>query len=297
MRLSSTHYSLEGALRESEIETYMSSVHDHNRNAWDDRVRRKDWYIDTATERDFKNPLAVVDQCGWLGGDVTGKRLLCLAAGGGRHSVLFATAGAHVTVLDISPEMLALDKKLSTERKLNIQIVPGSMDDLSMFADSSFDIVVQPVSTCYVPEVECVYREVARVTVRAGIYVSQHKQPVNLQADVLPSGRGYLLNEPYYRTGPLPPSIARSWHREDGTIEFLHRWDQLLGGLCRSGFVIEDVAEPQHADPNAEVGSFGHRSRYVPPYIKIKARRKRDADRAEAGRIWTPSGDFGDGKP
>ena len=42
-----------------------------------------------------------------------------------------------------------------------------------------------------------------------------------------------------------------------GDVEFLHRWEELLGLMCRSGFVIEDMCEPRHADPQAVVGSFG----------------------------------------
>lgn len=268
----------------------MSQVHDHNRRAWDDRVQQGNWYTETATERHFKNPLAVIDPCGWLGGDVSGKRVLCLAAGGGKHSVLFAAAGALVTVVDISLKMLELDRNIAAARKLKVEIVESSMDDLSMLDEGSFTIVVQPVSTCYVSDVELVYRQVARVTRPGGLYISQHKQPVNLQADLLPSPRGYSLNEPYYRTGSLPPVAAGTANRESGTLEFLHRWEQLLGGLCRSGFVIEDVAEPRHADPKAKAGTFGHRSCYVPPYLKIKARRKSESGAEPAERkIWTPS--------
>lgn len=266
----------------------MAESHEQNRRAWNERARRGDWYVDTATERDFTRPLAVVDPCGWLGGSVEGKRLLCLAAGGGRHSVLFAAAGARVTVVDLSEEMLALDRAVAAQRGLSIEIVQGSMDDLSMLPEAHYEIVVQPVSTCYVADIGAVYREVSRVIAPNGLYVSQHKQPVNLQADAAPSARGYTLSEPYYRTGPLPSLMKRTWHREAGTQEFLHRWDQLLGGLCRSGFVIEDVAEPNHADPKAPPGAFGHRSRYVPPYIKIKARRVTSNATAAASRLWTP---------
>jgi len=254
----------------------MSRVHDHNRRAWDERVRRQESYTATATEPQFKNPLAVIDQCGWLG-DVSGRRVLCLAAGGGKQGPLYAAAGAIVTVVDLSPNMLELDRQVAAERKLKIETVEASMDDLSMFGEASFDLVVQPVSTCYVPDVERVYQQVARVAVSGGLYISQHKQPVNLQADAFPSARGYVLNEPYHRTGPLPPVPAGTANRESGTLEFLHRWEQLLGGGCRNGFVIEDVAEPRHADPKAEPGTFGHRSCYVPPYIKIKARRRSEA--------------------
>ena len=267
----------------------MNSIHDHNRQAWDERVRRRDWYIDTATDKDFEHPLNVVDPCGWLGGDVAGKRLLCLAAGGGRHSVLFAAAGANVTVVDLSPKMLDLDRQRAAQRKVQVRVVEGSMDDLSMLAEASFDIVLQPVSTCYIADIATVYREVARVTAPGGIYVSQHKQPANLQADAGSSSRGIVLSELYYRTDPLPAAPSGSWHRESGTLEFLHRWDQLLGGLCQSGFVIEDVAEPRHADPTAEPGSFGHRCCYVPPYIKIKARRRIEpAPEESSTKLWLP---------
>jgi hypothetical protein len=136
-----------------------------------------------------------------------------------------------------------------------------------------------------------VYREVARVLVDGGLYVSQHKQPASLQADIRPGTRGYELIEPYYRQGPLPPVVG-SKHREAGTLEFLHRWEQLIGGLCRAGFIIEDLAEPLHADDASAPGEFKHRGRFVPPYVRIKAHRLPRARPAAAptGRLWTPRG-------
>jgi hypothetical protein len=146
------------------------------------------------------------------------------------------------------------------------------MDDLSMLPDAGFDVVIHPVSTCYVSDVRPVYREVARVLIGGGIYISQHKQPASMQADVRPSPRGYELVEPYYREGPLR-AVFGSLHREEGTVEYLHRWEELLGEMCRCGFVIEDVIEPCHARRDASNGDFSHRSQYVAPYVRIKARR------------------------
>ncbi len=267
----------------------MSHLHQHNRQAWDERVRRGEPHTETAREKDFLDPLAAVDDCGWLGVSVRDKRVLCLAAGGGRHSVLLAAAGALVTVVDLSPAMLELDRGLAAQRGLNVRIVESSMERLSMFGPSNFDIVIQPVSTCYVPDVQAVYREVARVTAAGGLYISQHKQPTCLQAELQPSARGYTLGEPYYRNGPLPPALPGCQHREFGTVEFLHRWEELIGGMCRAGFVIEDLIEPRHGDPLAEPGSFKHRSRFVPPFVTIKARRTGDAAPAStAPKLWTP---------
>jgi SAM-dependent methyltransferase len=216
-----------------------------------------------------------VDPAGWLGADIRGWRVLCLAAGGGRHSALYAAAGAHVTVVDISGEMLALDRAVAAERGLEMRIVQTSMDELSMFALGEFDLVIHPVSTCYVADVSPVFAAVARVTRPGGLYVSQHKSPVSLQASLRPEAAGgkYVLAEPYYRDGPLPSAEA-SRLRERGTLEFLHRWEELLGGMCRAGFVIEDVLEPLHAKTHAEAGSFADRAAYVAPYVRIKARRR-----------------------
>jgi len=242
----------------------------------------------------LRDPLAALDSRGWLEGSVVGKRVLCLAAGGGRQSALYAAAGAIVTVVDLSPEMLALDRQVAAARGYTIRVVQASMDDLSALGDARFDLVAQPVSTCYVPSVARVYREVARVIVDGGLYISQHKQPASLQATASPSRRGYVLAEPYYRTGPLPP-VEGSRHREAGTQEYLHRWEELIGELCRSGFVIEDLTEPFHAAADAEPGTFGHRSRFVAPYVRIKARRcagvapvRREENAGQSPSLWTP---------
>ena len=259
---------------------------DFNRKAWDERVKNKRLYTRPATEEELADPLKAMDPCGWLGGDISGKRLLCLAAGGGRQSVLYAKAGARVTVVDISEEMLKLDRETATKHGLSIRAVQASMDNLSELHDQSFDIVVQPVSTCYIPDIQPVFREVARITVNGGLYVSQHKQPASLQADVVPAERGYALTTPYYMTGPLPPLIGNYYHRESDTIEFLHTWQVLVGGICRAGFVVEDLVEPRHGKIDAEKGSFAHRSAFLPPFVKIKARRIEA--RIPTRVLWTP---------
>jgi SAM-dependent methyltransferase len=266
----------------------MNGIHEHNRRAWDERVRRGDWHTETAREKDFTDPLAAVDGTGWLGGNVRGKSVLCLAAGGGKHSVLFAAAGAVVTVVDLSPQMLELDRKLAAERSLRVQTVEASMDNLSMLPTAAFDAVIQPVSTCYVPDVAAVYREVARVIAPGGLYISQHKQPASLQAEAMPKARRFVLAEPYYRTGPLPPVIDGSLHREAGTMEFLHRWEELIGGLCRAGFVLEDFMEPRHGDLRSEPGTFRYRSAFLPPFVTLKARRMVTSVHENKPTLWTP---------
>ena len=251
-----------------------SESHSHNRLAWDRLAKKRDRLAKPAKDQDFTNPLATVDGSGWLGGDIRGKRLLCLAAGGGRQGPIYASAGAEVTVVDLSPAMLELDRAVAAERGFNLRTIEASMDHMPSLERAEFDIVIHPVSTCYVPDVRPVYAEVARVLRPAGLYISQHKQPASMQSGIRPHSDGkYRIEAPYYFDQPLPKSSEPNLIREDGTHEFVHRLELLLGEMCRCGLFIEDITEPMHAKPEAEPGTFAHRSQFLPAYIRVKARR------------------------
>ncbi len=218
-----------------------------NRKVYDAMAAADDPLCRPAKDDELANPLATVDAAGWLGDSIAGRHLLCLAAGGGRQSSLYAAAGAIVTVVDLSGAMLELDRQVALQRGDSIRLFETSMDDLSMLRDGEFDIVIHPVSTCYLPSVQRVFAEVARVTRPGGIYVSQHKQPVSLQASVDPVsvGGGSRRSVTNYsivtianrqsRRRDASSDVGRRL-RESGAVEFLHRWEQLIGGMCRAGF-------------------------------------------------------------
>lgn len=260
-----------------------------NRKVYDAMANADNPLCRPAKDEELANPLATVDGAGWLGDSIAGSHLLCLAAGGGRQSSLYAAAGAVVTVVDLSGAMLELDRRVAAERGYQVRLFEASMDDLSMLRDGEFDIVIHPVSTCYLPRVDRVFAEVARVTRPGGIYISQHKQPTNLQASLEPSpGGGYHLKHRYYRDTPIPSpesdSVAARRLRETGAVEFLHRWECLIGGICRAGFLIEDLSEPLHAKRDAVSGSFADRATYIAPYVRIKARRRGQQPQS----LWLP---------
>lgn len=257
------------------------AVLDHNARAWDRLAANRVALARPATDEAFGDPRSWLGGAGpggrpWLPTHLAGLEILCLAAGGGKHGPLYAAAGAKVTVLDISPAMLDLDRQVARERQIDLEILQGSMDDLSMLAAGRFDLVIHPVSTCYVPDVGRVFREVARVTRRGGLYVSQHKSPASLQATVEPVASGrYELAHPQNTGQALPPAPS-SRLREAGTHEFIHSLAALLGGMCAAGFSIEDVCEPDHTRSDAAVGSFAHRAGFLPPYLRLLARRRGD---------------------
>jgi SAM-dependent methyltransferase len=265
----------------------MSSL-DQNRAVWNRLAETGSRFARVASDEECARPLQTLDSRGWLPESVRGLDVLCLASGGGWQSILYACGGANVTVVDLSPEMLRLDAREAERRQLALRTVTASMDDLSMLADGSFDIVHQPVSTCYVPDVGRVYREVARVLRDGGLYISQHKQPTSLQISHRDGHNRYVIGVEYYHAGALPRVEDQSY-RESGAAEYLHRWERLIGELCRSGFVLEDLREPYRADAKAAPGDFRHRGRFIAPYVRLKARRRtRSEDPRSARSIWTP---------
>jgi SAM-dependent methyltransferase len=178
-----------------------------------------------------------------------------------------------VTVVDLSRSMLQLDEREAQRRNVVVRTIEGAMDNLSMLGESTFDLVHQPVSTCYVPRLAPVFREIARVLRPGGLYVSQHKQPTSLQVTHRDAKDRYVLGLEYSYCEPLPHVPDRSY-REPGAVEYLHPWEELVGELCRVGFVIEDLVEPDRSDRDAPPGHFAHRGRYVAPYVRLKARRR-----------------------
>ncbi len=258
-----------------------------NKTAWNQLADTGSQFANVATDDELKEPLKTLDGRGWLPHSVQGLDVLCLAGGGGWQSVLYAAAGARVTVVDLSPSMLRLDEREAKRRGLQVRTIEGSMDDMHRLEEQSFDIVHQPVSTCYVADIGKVYREIARVLRDDGLYISQHKQPTSLQIVRRDQRDNYVIGIEYYHSGSLPPTADTSY-REAGTVEYMHRWDQLVGELCRSGFVLEDLREPYRGDPAAPPGHFKHRGRYIAPYVRMKARRKKRQETAPASRLWMP---------
>lgn len=260
-----------------------------NRRAWRNMAASQHRLTLAARDEDFVRPLEQIDGPGWLGPSIAGQSVLCLAAGGGRHGPLYAAAGARVTVVDLCDELLERDRIIARQRGLDLRTVECCMTRLSALEAASFDLVIHPVSTCYVPDLKAVFAEVARVCRPEGLYVSQHKQPASLQGSLQPGPDGYVLREPQDFRGPLPQVTGDSLLREPGTAEFIHSLETIVGGICRAGFTIEDLIEPPHGDPTALPGSFAHRSRYLPPYLRIKARRITRLSPDGPGRgVWVP---------
>src|SRR5215475_4018899 len=95
----------------------------------------------------------------WFPASLASTEVLCLASGGGQQGPVLAAAGARVTVLDNSPAQLARDQLVAERDGLEITTVLGDMRDLSELASERFDLVFNPVSNLFCPELPPVWRE------------------------------------------------------------------------------------------------------------------------------------------
>lgn len=176
-----------------------------------------------------------------LGADV-----LCLASGGGQQGPVLAALGANVTVFDNSPAQLKQDQLVAEREALSIQTVEGDAADLSMFPDESFDLVFNPCSTVFMPDVRAVWRECACVLRRGGILMTGSMNPAHYIFDLFKMDEGVLEVAhaiPYSDLTSLPKEDLDEQIEKGLPVEFGHSLSDLLGGQCSAGLVITDLYE------------------------------------------------------
>jgi SAM-dependent methyltransferase len=200
-----------------------------------------------------------------------GADVLCLASGGGQQGPVLAAAGANVTVFDNSPAQLKQDQLVAQRESLSLRTVEGDAADLSIFADESFDLVFNPVSTVFMPDVPTVWRECARVLRPGGVLMTGFMNPVHYIFDLYKADEGTLEvanSIPYSDLTSIPQEVLEE-HIEKGLpVEFGHSLTDLLGGQLHAGFVITDLYEDYMLDSPLHT--------YHPSYMATRSIKIRD---------------------
>ena len=82
---------------------------------------------------------------------------------------IFSALGAECTVLDYSVTQLESEKMVAEREGYEIKTIRADMTKPLPFADETFDMIVHPVSNCYVKEVKPIFKECARILKKGGI--------------------------------------------------------------------------------------------------------------------------------
>ena len=194
--------------------------------------------------------------------------VLCLASGGGQQGPILAAVGARVIVFDNSPAQLKQDQLVAERESLTLRTVEGDAADLSMFADESFDLVFNPCSTVFMPDVRTVWKECYRVLRPGGILMTGSMNPVHYIFDLYKADEGVLEvahSIPYSDLTSIPKEDLDELMEKGLPVEFGHSLTDLLGGQCDAGFVITDLYEDYMLDSPLH--------RYHPSYLATRAKK------------------------
>lgn len=251
-----------------------------NRERWNALVQARVMYSQPMLDLTPESARAVLDTSGTMG-DVSGQKVLVLAGGGGQQSIAFALLGADVTIVDLSDAQLEQDRQAAAQLGLALDIVHGDMRDLSAFADNSFDLVYQPYSINFVPDVRPVIQGVARVLRPGGLYRVEWANPFTQTVDEDNyTGEGWILKHTY-EDGRFLGDLFPNWTVEDGQggwieipspREYVHTLSRMVNTLASNGFVILHLQEWMSDHPDRGPGSWHHWTHVAPPYLRVWTR-------------------------
>lgn len=176
----------------------------------------------------------------WFPDKLNECRILCLASGGGQQGPVLAVAGADVTVFDNSIKQLEKDELVARRDNLKIKTVQGNMQDLSIFADESFDCIVHPWSNGYVHDVLIVWKECARVLKKNGILLAGFGNPIEyiFNAKKLEQGIFEVQHSiPYADIDHTEDEEIMAIAENDGYI-WSHTLEEQIQGQIDAGFAI-----------------------------------------------------------
>lgn len=228
----------------------------HNREAWNQQVEEGNKWtrpVDTQIiEEARKGKWSVLltptkpVPLEWFA-KLEGKKVLCLASGGGQQGPIFAAAGAEVTVFDNSPSQLKRDKLVSDRDGLSIKIEQGDMRDLSRFNNDSFDMIFHPVSNCFMDDVNKVWKECYRVLKKGGNLLAGFCNPITYIFDMNEWDVNHKLivrhHIPYSDLEQLPKEQLEARIASKQTLEFGHSLQDQIGGQICAGFMINGFYE------------------------------------------------------
>lgn len=176
----------------------------------------------------------------WFPEQVEGKKVLCLASGGGQQGPIMAALGAEVTVFDNSKKQLEKDEFVAKRDGLSIKTVQGDMRDLSVFEDEYFDFIIHPWSNGYVDNVLPVWKECSRILKKGGVLIAGFGNPIEYIFDLGELNKGNLVVRhkiPYSDLEHLDDEAVAAVCKNEGYI-FGHTLADQIQGQIATGFAI-----------------------------------------------------------
>ena len=258
-------------------ESLVAQAWDQNANVWAEHVRRG-WDV----YREYFNNPAFFS----FTGDVHGKDVLDAGCGEGTTTRQLTRIGAHVTGIDLSPEMIRLAQQAERDAPLGIRYDVASFTNLAGYADASFDMVVSFMALMDCPNLEQALHELVRVLRPGGDIVFSILHPC-----FMTKGFGWIEDA---QTGEQKLTVARyfddrptveRWRFSKGDApqdaplfvvpRFHHPISAYLNLLVGAGCVIQKLEEPRPSEDICERHPWLQRWRdHAAIYLYVRARKR-----------------------
>lgn len=254
------------------------NIQEYNSRAWDKAVEEADQWtvpvskelIEAARNGDWSvllTPQRPVPR-DWFG-EVNGKDILCLASGGGQQAPILAAAGAQITSFDNSARQLEQDYLVAEREGLEIRLVQGDAADLSRFDDGSFDLIFNPCSNLFMPELEPLWRECFRVLRPGGELLAGIIKPAVFVFDRFEEEtNGKLVvrhSLPYSDEDSLTQDELQRLIDDGQPLEYSHTLETQIGGQIDAGFLVTGFYEDYW------LNGVSRLSEYMPTFIATRA--------------------------
>jgi len=178
-------------------------------------------------------------------GEVEGKDILEVGCGGGQNTIVLAKWGAKSVGLDISEEQIKYARKLAKNNNVDVSFYLGNMEDLSMFENETFDIVLSSCAIGYSQDPKQVFHEVSRVLQKGGLFVFCVVHPIANRGRAVRYG-----NRRYWGIGNYFDRRRRMWTwKAQGKVAKFYGYHRTIQDyfnlIVTTGFVVEKMLEPE----------------------------------------------------
>jgi ubiquinone/menaquinone biosynthesis C-methylase UbiE len=207
-----------------------------------------------------------------LVGEVEGEVICDLACGQGWVARQLARHRAHVTGLDLAPNLLALAQRSEEQEPLGIVYVQGDAERTEQLRDCQFTGCICVMALINIPDLQATFQSIRRILKPGGWLVfaiphpcfeTPHAQWTSLPDPVHPRGRivtGYFDERQWFSSNPDGVrSRVGDYHRMLSTY---------LNQLAAAGFALDRALEP---GPSARQAERVSGTREVPTLLLIRA--------------------------
>lgn len=217
--------------------------------------------------------------------EIGGLEGLDIGCGEGNNTRIFASLGASMTALDISPTFIEAAKAMEQEKPLGIKYVLGSALDLP-FEDGSFDFCVATMSFMDIPEPEKALAEAFRVLKPGGFFQFSITHPCfdtpvrfwvldeNGNKKALAVG-GYfdeLSGDILEWIFAVTPQELKDKYPKFKTPCFRKTLSSWINMIVDTGFVVERLGEPRPTEEVCQKYPLAD-ARLVSLFLHIRARK------------------------